>query len=44
MANFRWDYPPGTEHDPRAPWNEPEQDPDNEPRDPDDYDEVDSDD
>lgn len=21
---FGWDYPPGAEHDPYAPWNQPE--------------------
>ena len=25
MNNFGWDYPPGAEHDPRAPWNEREE-------------------
>lgn len=25
---FGWNYPPGAEHDPFAPWNQPEQDED----------------
>lgn len=35
-ANFGWYYPPGAEHDPRAPWNAPDDDLDDdcEPDDP----------
>ena len=27
MSAFGWHYPPGAEHDPRAPWNEREEEP-----------------
>lgn len=32
MSAFGWDYPPGAEHDPNAPWNRPEE-PEDEPDD-----------
>jgi hypothetical protein len=39
MDPFGWNYPPGLEHDKRAPWNQA--DPDEPATDPDDYEEPD---